>query len=191
MWLGHFLEVERVIPTQVSPPLRGRAMCPFHIISCTKRHNSLYNQTCFFSIGELVAPIEGQLNRNGGTAIVVFIGSPITHVSGVHPVQNWSAQAPIAVGSHAGRPSALKTHILASAFSRVVRPTHFVNVRNILGAENFKQLDLLASDLVLDPQVRHIQVTDLAKTFAPFNTYCSRSIAVYSNRHCPAHIAHL
>ena len=64
------------------------------------------------------------------------------------------------------------------------------NVRNVLCAENFKQLDLLASDFVLDSQVRHIQVTDLAKTLAPCNTNCGRSVAVYTDRHRPAHVTH-
>ena len=64
------------------------------------------------------------------------------------------------------------------------------DVRNILGAENFEQLDLFAPDCVLDSQARHIQVTDLAKTSARRNTHCGSSVTVYSHRHCPAHIAH-
>ena len=128
--------------------------------------------------------------QNLGIVIVVFIGPPITHVSGVHPVQHWSVQAPIAAGAHTDRPSTSKTYILATVFLRVARSTYLCeNVRNILGAENFEQLDLFAPDFVLDPHVRHVQVTDLAKTFAPRNTYCGRSVAVYSGRHCPTHIA--
>ena len=39
------------------------------------------------------------------------------------------------------------------------------DVRDIVGSYDFDQPDLFAADLVSDPQVRYIQVTDLAKRY--------------------------
>ena len=59
----------------------------------------------------------------------------------------------------------------------------------MLRAEIFEQLDLFAPARVLDPQVRHIQVTVLGKNFAPRNTYYGGSVTVYGDQHWPAHVA--